>query len=327
VYSVSFGVSRLIILGMLAISTADASQIKWPQKPVRLIVPFPPGGAVDPLARLLSARLPAQLGQTFIVDNRPGASGSIGMAILAKSAPDGYTFGLTFNTQATNPALIRQLPYDTVRDFTPIMLIATAPSVIVTPSSRPYQNIADVIQAARVRPNTLTYGTIGNGSLGQLAVTLLQNSGNFKLVHVPYKGGGPLTTEVLGGQIDLAIASVQILSPHVRSGKLRALGVTGPGRSHTMPEIPALSEQGFKGFSVLAWGAVFGPAGIPAEIREKFHRSLVEVFGQPAVRSQLADQLGMDIVASSPDALQRFLASEMARWGKVIRENNIQMDE
>ena len=325
--SLSLRISRLVFIGMLAISMANAAQSKWPEKPVRLIVPFPPGGAVDPLARLLSARLPMQLGQMFIVDNRPGASGSIGMAILAKSPPDGYTFGLTFNTQATNPTLIRQLPYDTVRDFTPIMLIATAPSVIVTHPSRPYQNITDVIQAAKLRPSTLTYGSIGNGSLGQLAVTLLQNSGNFKLVHVPYKGGGPMTTEVLGGQIDLAIASVQILSPHVRAGKLRALGVTSLGRSRTLPEIPTLSEQGFKGFSVLAWGAVFGPAGVPLDIRDKFHRSLVELFNQPAVRSQLGDQLGMDIVASTPDALQQFLVSEMARWGKVIRENHIQVDD
>lgn len=313
----------VIISGAYSVAATAAEVNAWPQKPVRLIVPFPPGGAVDPLARLLSARLPAHLGQVFIVDNRPGASGSIGMALLAKAPADGYTFGLTFNTQATNPSLIRNLPYDTVRDFSPIMLIGTAPSAVVTPASRPYQNFTEVMQAARIRPQTLTYGSIGNGSLGQLAMTLLQSSGGFRMVHVPYKGGGPMITEVLGGQIDLGIASVQILSPLVKAGKLRALGVTGAGRSRTLPDVPSLAEQGFKGFSVLAWGAVFGPAGIPAPVREKFHHALVDLFSQPEVRSQLSDQLGMDLVASSPDALQQFLLAEMARWGKVIREYEI----
>ena len=311
---------------MLAFNMAIAQDAAWPTKPVRLIVPFPPGGAVDPLARLLSARLPAALGQTFIVDNRPGASASIGMAILAKAPPDGYTFALTFNTQATNPALIPHLPYDTVKDFTPVMLIGTAPSVIATHPSRPLQSFGDVIKAAKAKPDTLTYGSIGNGSLGQLAMTLLQQAGGFRVVHVPYKGGGPMTTEILGGQVDLAIASVQILSPHVRAGKLRALAVTSEQRSRTMPEVPALAEQGFNGFSVLAWGAVFGPAGIPKPILDRFHGELVRLFNQPDVRNQLGDQLGMDIVAGSPAALQTFLVSEIARWGRVIRENNIRAD-
>ena len=311
---------------MLAFNMAIAQDAAWPTKPVRLIVPFPPGGAVDPLARLLSARLPAVLGQTFIVDNRPGASASIGMAILAKAPPDGYTFALTFNTQATNPALIPHLPYDTVKDFTPVMLIGTAPSVIATHPSRPLQSFGDVIKAAKAKPDTLTYGSIGNGSLGQLAMTLLQQAGGFRVVHVPFKGGGPMTTEILGGQVDLAIASVQILSPHVRAGKLRALAVTSEQRSRTMPEVPALAEQGFNGFSVLAWGAVFGPAGIPKPILDRFHGELVRLFNQPDVRNQLGDQLGMDIVAGSPAALQTFLVSEIARWGRVIRENNIRAD-
>ena len=311
---------------MLAFNMAIAQDAAWPTKPVRLIVPFPPGGAVDPLARLLSARLPAVLGQTFIVDNRPGASASIGMAILAKAPPDGYTFALTFNTQATNPALIPHLPYDTVKDFTPVMLIGTAPSVIATHPSRPLQSFGDVIKAAKAKPDTLTYGSIGNGSLGQLAMTLLQQAGGFRVVHVPFKGGGPMTTEILGGQVDLAIASVQILSPHVRAGKLRALAVTSEQRSRTMPEVPALAEQGFNGFSVLAWGAVFGPAGIPKPILDRFHGELVGLFNQPDVRNQLGDQLGMDIVAGSPAALQTFLVSEIARWGRVIRENNIRAD-
>ena len=316
----------LIALGAPPTLAAVAPDAEWPVKPVRLIVPFPPGGAVDPLARLISARLPAALGQQFVVDNRPGASGSIGMAIVAKSPPDGYTFALTFNTQATNPSLIPNLPYDTVRDFAPVMLIGTAPSAIVTHPSKTYQSFGDVIKAAKAKPDTITYGSIGSGSLGQLAMTLLQQAGGFRIVHVPYKGGGPMTTDILGGQIDLAIASVQILSPQVRAGKLRALAVTGEKRSRTMPDVPALAEQGFNGFSVLAWGAVFGPAGVPKPILDKFHGELVKLFNQPDVRNQLGDQLGMDIVASSPAALQKFLVGEIERWGKVIRENNIRAE-
>ena len=206
------------------------------------------------------------------------------------------------------------------------MLIGTAPSAIVTHPSRPFQNFGDVIRVAQGKPDTLTYGSIGNGSLGQLTLTLLQQAGGFRVVHIPYKGGGPMLTEVLGGQTDLAIASVQVLSPHVRAGKLRALAVTGEKRSHTMPDVPALAEQGFPGFSVLAWGAVFGPAGLPQPIVERFHRELVRLFNQPDVRGQLGDQLGMDIVASTPQALQKFLVSEIDRWGRVIRENNIRAE-
>lgn len=316
----------LIALGVSPALAAGAPDANWPVKPVRLIVPFPPGGAVDPLARLISARLPAALGQQFVVDNRPGASGSIGMAIVAKSPPDGYTFALTFNTQATNPSLIPTLPYNTVRDFAPVMLIGTAPSAIVTHPSKVYQSFADVIRAAKAKPDTITYGSIGNGSLGQLAMTLLQQAGGFRIVHVPYKGGGPMTTDILGGQIDLAIASVQILSPHVHAAKLRALAVTGEKRSRTMPDVPALAEQGFDRFSVLAWGAVFAPAGVPKPVLDKFHGELVRLFNQPDVRNQLGDQLGMDIVASSPAALQKFLVGEIERWGKVIRENNIRAE-
>ncbi|HSQ05545.1 MAG TPA: tripartite tricarboxylate transporter substrate binding protein, partial [Burkholderiales bacterium] len=280
---------------------------QYPVRPIRLIVPFPPGGAVDPLARLLSARLPATLGQPCIVDNRPGGSGSIGMAMLAKAAPDGYTYALMFNTHATNVSLIPKLPYDTLKDFTPIMLIGTAPSVIVTPPSRPYRSFGELIDAAKARPETITYGSIGSASLGHLTITLLQQAGGFKMVHIPYKGGGPMITEVLGGHVDLALASVQILSPHVRSGKLRALAVTGEKRSRTMPDIPTVAEQGFPGFSVLAWGGVFGPAGLPPAILERFHSELRKVFNQPDVRTQLSDQLGMDLVASTPEVLQQYL--------------------
>ena len=310
----------------LAAPAAPAQKADWPTRPVRFIVPFPPGGTTDPLARLVGARLTPALGQQFIVDNRPGASGSLGAGIAAKATPDGYTFLFVFDTHAVNPSLIPNLPFDTVKDLAPVMLIATSPNAIVTSVSRPYRSFADVIRAAKAKPDTVTYGSIGSGSLGHLTLTLVQQTGGFKIVHVPYKGGGPMTVDALGGNVDLAIGTVALLTPHVKGGKLRAIAVTGDRRSTALPDVPALSEQGFPGFSALAWWGVFAPAGVPKPVLEKFHAELVKVFKLPDVRHQLSETLGMDLVLSTPEALQKFLVSEIARWGKVVRENHIRAD-
>ncbi len=207
-----------------------------------------------------------------------------------------------------------------------MMLIGTAPMAITTHPAKPYRTFPDVIKAAKAKPAAFTYGTVGSGSLGHLTMTLLEQAGGFKLVHIPYKGGGPMTIDAMGGQIDLGMASVAVLSPHVKSGKLRAIAVTGDKRSQSMPDVPALSEQGFPGFSALAWRGVLGPAGIPQPIVAKFNGALAKVLNEPQVRAQLDEQLGMDLVVSSPVQLQKFVAGEMARWGKVVKENNIQAE-
>src|SRR5882762_9707826 len=238
----------------------------WPTKPVKFVVPFPPGGSVDPLARVLGARLQDSLGQQFIVENKPGASGSIGTAFVAKSAPDGYTYVVVFDTHAVNPALIPGLPYDTLRDLAPVMLVGTAPMAIVTSSSKPYKNFGDVVAAAKAKPEALSIGSVGNGSLGHLAMIVVQQAGGFKVTHVPYKGGGPMMADTMGGQIDLGIASTAALAANVKGGKLRALAVTGDKRSHTMPDVPTLAEQGFRGCSAFAWWGIFAPAGTPKPI-------------------------------------------------------------
>lgn len=315
----------LIALGALAAWPAVA-QDAWPSKSVRFIVPFPPGGTTDPLARLVGARLTAALGQQFIVDNRPGASGSLGAGIAAKANPDGYTFLFVFDTHAVNPTLYPKLPFDTVKDLAPVTLISTAPMGIVTHVAKPYMNFGDVIKAAKAKPDTVTYGSVGSGSLGHLTLTLVQQTGGFKIIHVPYKGGGPMTVDALGGQIDLAIGTVALVTPHVKGGRLRAIAVTGNKRSGALPDVPALSEQGFPGFSALAWWGIFAPAGIPRPALDKFHAELVKVFNAPDVRKQLGEQLGMDLAVSSPEALQKFLVAEIARWGKVVRENNIRAE-
>ena len=315
----------LIALGTLAAWPAVA-QDAWPSKSVRFIVPFPPGGTTDPLARLVGARLTAALGQQFIVDNRAGASGSLGAGIAAKSDPDGYTYLFVFDTHAVNPTLYPKLPFDTVKDLAPVMLISTAPMGIVTHNAKPYMNFGDVIKAAKAKPNTVTYGSVGSGSLGHLTLTLVQQTGGFTIVHVPYKGGGPMTVDAMGGQIDLAIGTVALVTPHVKGGRLRAIAVTGDKRSGALPDVPTLAEQGFPGFSALAWWGIFTPAGIPKPVLGKFHAELAKVFNAPEVRKQLGEQLGMDLVVSSPEALQKFLVGEIARWAKVVRENNIQAE-
>jgi tripartite-type tricarboxylate transporter receptor subunit TctC len=310
----------------LAVLPAFAQKTDWPTRPVRFIVPFPPGGTVDPLARLVGSKLTPVLGQQFIVDNRTGASGAIGTGLAAKANPDGYTFVFVFDTHAVNPSLIPNLPYDTVKDFAPVMLIATAPNAIVTNPAKPYKSFGDAIKAAKAKPDTLTYGSVGSGSLGHLAMMLVQESGGFKAVHVPYKGGGPMTVDALGGNIELALGTVALLTPHVKSGKLRGIGVTSLQRSGALPEVPTVAEQGFPGFSALAWWGIVTPAGTPKPVLDRFHAELVKVFNQPDVRKQLGETLGMDLAVSSPAELQKFLLAEIARWGKVVRENNIRGD-
>ncbi|HLB13652.1 MAG TPA: tripartite tricarboxylate transporter substrate binding protein [Burkholderiales bacterium] len=317
-------VASILALGLLA-SPPVAAQT-WPTKPVRFIVPFPPGGSVDPLARMVGVKLGESLGQQFIVENKPGAAGSIGAAFAAKAPPDGYTFLFVFDTHAVNPSLIPNLPYDTLKDLAPVMLVGTAPMAIATNASKPYKNFGDVVAAAKAKPDTVTYGSIGNGSLGHLTMILVQQAAGIKLVHVPYKGGGPMTQDALGGQIDLAIGSVAVMTPHVKGGKLRGVAVTGDKRSHALPDVPTLAEQGFKGFSALAWWGIFAPAGTPAPIMDKFHGELVKAFNQPDVRKTLTEQLGMDLVVSSPQSQQKWLIDEMQRWGKVVRDNKIKPD-
>src|SRR5216683_675098 len=298
----------------------------WPTKPVKFISPFPPGGSVDPLARLVAAKLAETLGQQFIVENKTGASGAIGTAFVAKSPPDGYTYVFVFDTHAVNPSLIPDLPYDTLKDLAPVTLVGTAPMAIVTNAAKPYRNFGDVIRAAKAGPEALSIGSVGNGSLGHLAIILVQQAGGFKVTHVPYKGGGPMMADVMGGQIDLGIASVAALSANVKGGKLRGLALTGDKRSHTMPDVPTLAEQGFPGFSAFAWWGIFAPAGTPKPVLDKFHAELVKVLNQPDLRRQLTETLGMDLASSSPEALQKFLVSEINRWGNVVRDNNVRAD-
>ena len=298
----------------------------WPSKPVRFIVPFPPGGSVDPLARLTGVRLNAALAQQFVVDNRAGGSGAIGTALAAKSAPDGYTYVFVFDTHAVNPSLIPNLPYDTLKDLASVMIVGTAPMVLTTNPSKPFKSFDDVVKLAKAKPATLTFGSVGSGSLGHLAMMLVQQQAGMKMIHIPYKGGGPATTDAIGGQIDFAVTSVAVPGPHIRAGRLRAVVTTGEKRSHMNPDTPTLIESGLPGFSALAWWGIVTPAGIPKPVLNKMHTELSKAYAQPELRKQLTEQFGMDLVVSTPDAMTKFVVAEMARWSKVVKENSIRSD-
>src|ERR687891_1765798 len=298
---------------------------KWPTKPVKFVSPYPPGGSVDPLARVLAAKLSESLKQQFIVENRTGASGIIGTEFVAKSAPDGYTWVFIFDTHAVHQALHPKLPFDPVKDFAPVMLVGTAPMAITTGAMKPYKSFADVLAAAKAKPDTVTLGNVGNGSLAHLTTIVLNQAAGIKLVPVPYKGGGPMSLDLIGGQVELAMASTAAQAQHVRGGKMRALGLTGDKRSHTMPDVPTLKELGID-VVAHAWWGILAPAGTPRPIIDKLVSELNKAIKLPDVNKMLTETQGMDVVALGPEATQKWILDNMARWGKVVKDNNIRTE-
>jgi len=313
-FRMKWAAALLTLLPCMALAQA------WPAKTVRIIAPFPPGGSVDQVSRILAAQLTTQIGQQVIVENRAGASGSIGTQAVATAPPDGYTIGIVFDTHAVNPTLIASIPYDTLKDLAPVMLIGTSPMAIVTHVSQPYKDFRELLAAAKKEP--VAYGTIGAGSLGHLAMTQIANVTGAQFTHIPYKGGGPLMTDALGGQVPVAIGTVFLVNPHVRGGKVRALAVTSSKPSPQMPGVGTVAEQGVPGFSALAWWGVIAPAATPQPVVRRLYEELKKALDNPAVTQKLSEQ-GMDIVGGPPQEMDRFLRSEIARWAKVVNENKI----
>jgi tripartite-type tricarboxylate transporter receptor subunit TctC len=294
----------------------------WPAKPVKIIAVFPPGGSVDQVARIFAAQLQQQTGQPFIVENKVGASGSIGAHAVSTAPPDGYTFGLVFDTHAVNPSLLPNMPFDTFRDLQSVMLVGTSPMAIVAHASQPYRDFRDVLAAARQKSSNVSIGSVGTGSLGHLAMAQINGLQKVDITHVPYKGGGPLMTDAIGNQVPLAIGTVFLVNPHVKAGKLKALAVTSEKASPQMPGVASVAEQGVPGFSALAWWGVIAPPRTPPEIVRAMHAQLAQALKNPAVAEKLTQQ-GMEIVGGGPEDLDAFLRREIPRWAEVVKANGI----
>ena len=315
---------------MLLAATAAQAQpatgsAAWPTKqPIKLIAVFPPGGSVDQVARILAPALQQQLGQTVVVDNKGGASGSIGAGMVAAAPPDGYTFAVVFDTHGVNPALIPNLPFDTRRDLAAVALIGTGAMVLATHADTPYKSFADVVAASKTAQG-VSYGSIGSGSLGHLAITLLAKGSSLNLVHVPYRGGGPLMNDAIAGHVPLSIGSVFLTKPHLDSKRLRALAVTTSKRSATLPDVPTVAESGFAGFDAPAWWAVLAPAKTPPEIVKRMNDEINAALRSPDVASKLAAQ-GIEVRSGTPQAAQAFIEGQLDVWAKVVRDNGIKGD-
>jgi len=313
--------SAIVLAAACLVTPAQAQN--WPAaKPVKVIAVFPPGGSVDQVARVIAQQLNIQTGQTFIVDNRGGASGSIGTAALAKSEPDGYTIGVVFDTHAVNPSLIPNLPFDTLKDLTPLMLVGTGAMALVTNVAQPYKSFKDVVAAAKEKPGSVAYGTIGAGSIGHLTMTQLGNQLSVEWTHVPYRGGGPLMSDAIANQVPLAIGSVFLVNPHVASGRVRAIAVTSLKPDPSLPGVDPIAAQGVPGFEAYTWWGIFGPGNMPAPLVKRIYDELAKAVSTPAVREKLAAQ-GMEVLGAPPERLDDFVRKEMTRWAKVIKDNNI----
>ena len=312
------------LLGALALSPAMAQTDNWPAKPIRMVVPFPAGGGTDIIAREVTQKMAATNKWTFVIDNKPGSGGNIGIDNAAKSSPDGYSLviGQTSNL-AINPSLYSKLPYDPVKDLTPIGLVGNAALVVVVATNSPFRNLGDVINAAKAQPGFVNYATSGNGTVAHLATELLQREANVKLTHIPYKGAAQGINDVMGGQVPLFFANVASSLGHIQAGKLRPLAVTSALRARSLPEVPTMGEAGVAGYEVLEWNPILAPAGLPADAKALLVAGIRRALDDPEVLGRIR-QLGGDVFAdASQQSAGKFIAAQQALWAKVIKERNI----
>jgi tripartite-type tricarboxylate transporter receptor subunit TctC len=315
--------TRRMTLGMLASVAAvpALAQSAWPQ--TTLLVPFPPGGSTDTLARLIAAGAQERLGAAVIVENKAGAMGSIGAAQVAKSAADGSSFLVTFDSHALLGALIKKPPLDIETDLEPMLLVGTAPYVIAANTSRPYKTFADVVAVAKEQPGRITYSSAGPGTLGHLAMVLLAQHSGIELTHVPYKGASPAIVDTIGGHVDLVIASIAILLPQLQAGKLNGLMQTGPARAAALHDLPTAIDSGFADFEALAWWGVFAPKGTPPAVIERANAAFVDTLKQEDVSRQLRDTQQINLLLEGPQQFSAFFTRQVEVWGRVVRDNNI----
>lgn len=317
----------LRMVALAATTTALGSpfamaQASYPSKPITLVVTYPPGGGADAMARLIGPKMGEALGQSVVIENKPGAGGQIGAAAVAKAAPDGYTLMLDASSFSVNPSLYPKLPYDSAKAFQPVGVIALFPNVVLVNANFPVKNIAELIGAAGKSKNAVSFASSGNGSAQHLAGALFESAAKVDMVHVPYKGGGPALNDVIGGQVPLFFGNLASTLQHVQSGKLRALAVTSGSRSSILPDVPTLSESGLKGTEIYEWNAVFAPANTPEFVMKKLATAFQQAIDSPEVRARIA-QLGGEIQKGSPEQAKKFIEQQTNLWQRVIKERNI----
>ena len=310
--------------GVLSAAPAQA-QGTWPDKPLKLVVPYPAGGNADNTARLLATQLGHRLGQQVVVDNRPGGSGTIGAAAVAKAPADGYTLLLDATAFTVNPSLFPKLPFDAAKDFAPISLVLQVPLLMVVPANSPFQSVADVAKAARARPGHLTYASAGNGGAQHLAGELFKQGQKVAITHIPYRGGAPALTDLIGGQVDMMFSATTASGPFVKSGKLRALAISSPRRVEGWESVPTVAESGVPGFQVSEWNGLFAPAGTPRPVLERLEAETRAIVASPEMKKRFAE-LGVQGVGSSAQEFSSFLKAETTKWAEVIRSSGIRMD-
>jgi tripartite-type tricarboxylate transporter receptor subunit TctC len=317
--------NRLLLTLALSIAAlaGTPAQAAWPDKPVTIVVPFPPGGSTDTLARVLTGPLQTAFGQSFVVDNRAGATGTIGAGQVKRAAPDGYTLLVSsLGPFVIAPHLIKSMPYDALKDFDLLTVAVRAPNVLVVPASSPLKTVADVIAAAKKDPGKLTFASSGNGSSDHLTAELFWLQTATSGTHVPYKGGAPAIQDLLGGQVDASFQNVNAVLQHIAAGKLRAVAVTGDKRSAVLPDVPTLSESGVKGVDVYSWQGIAAPKGLPADVKTKLHAALVAALNDPQIKADFA-KVGVEVVANTPAQFASFQQSEFARWKSLIETRKI----
>jgi tripartite-type tricarboxylate transporter receptor subunit TctC len=297
----------------------------YPTKPVRLLVPFAPGGGADITGRAIAQKLAEGLGQQVVVDNRAGAASNIGTELAARSAPDGYTLLLIGPNHTTNVSLFAKLNYDPIKDFEPISLVTSAPYVLLVHPSLPVRNVKELIALARAKPGQLNYGSSGNGTAGHLAMELVKTQAKIDLQHVPYKGSQPLQTDLIGGQVVTGFGDALSSTPLVQAGRLRALAVSSAKRGHMLPDVPTMAEAALPGFDVTVWQGILAPAGTPREIVTRLHSEIISTLQKPEVQSRMA-ALGVDIIGNSPQEFAAFIKRDIAKWAVVIKASGARID-
>lgn len=310
--------------GVLSAAPAQA-QGTWPDKPLKLVVPYPAGGNADNTARLLATQLGQRLGQQVVVDNRPGGSGTIGAAAVAKAPADGYTLLLDATAFTVNPSLFPKLPFDAAKDFAPISLVLQVPLLMVVPANSPFQSVADLVKAAKARPGHLTYASAGNGGAQHLAGELFKQGQKVAITHIPYRGGAPALTDLIGGQVDMMFSATTASGPFVKSGKLRALAISSPRRVEGWESVPTVAESGVPGFQVSEWNGLFAPAGTPRPVLERLEAETRAIVASPEMKKRFAE-LGVQGVGSSAQEFSSFLKAETTKWAEVIRTSGIRID-